>query len=1065
MGLQENTSNHRSRLALSPFFPRKTMKSMKHPSFVRVLCLLFGAVPTFLRAEPSTIQIRESCKDRAVTLEMPFDSGSMRYGAPFATGQATVTATLGLGGIDVTSFDENTRFELVVGRHSISKRLGDDPKYRKGSTVATFTELTTSPASQEAPAATDSRRLQLKWSAKSLRATLSLRTTDLEGAPWPLAWSAPMRGEEKGKALSAVITGHIAIGPVASSAFEIQATGKLGLKRIPQRTLDLEPVTLSSVSLSGSGRGSDRVSLQPGIERISELQVAAAGFLPEGGSMTIESGSFKGAILSVPPGVFPDGARIELNETRIVLDKGGKRTELAGFRLSGSVPSPDGGHLDLTLPGMINAEGFSLPYGINGDGTLESPEILSADPVTGSIQVRFRVPQSPVVPSDLQPAGLTQRAKSAGNSTKWDNEFAFLASLKEFGSTQEWFDGDGASGWGEGLKRRWDDFWSKREEPEPEPIETPAWRQTVEDYSSSLSEVLPQARVDSWGSKQSAFEAAQSEMRDEEANSQRYFAGTGFVPRIHGFATSSGRSTYLADTSGGMVRFAHWAFRNKQQLPLHDLYTYPAEVDFGSKTAQDVIAARASASESGQLAISPWLPGIMRYGQILTTIGVFSKEVPLMVSKVDSNGNFVGVRHLLAYGIGHAAGSDYKPRIVVYDPSAPGAGNRVVRYHPDYGMFYQFPDGNFGVDVRPVAALVPTGFGQTEPLSRIYNLAELNQLNGISEVKNFSIPQGDYVVENPAKVKFALQDGGELPVRRLFVNDEPFDVPIEDQIERGVILNLDPGLNTLRLKMTGRVKGENLPLHHPEMTANPRQVYYIKMPLTITKVAGDGQSAPEGSLLLPEQLKVKVKDANGLPVPYPTLQWTIVDPAGYGGGVLSTGASSGTTLTSRYLSPVGEGWVSWTVGTNKGLSQLVSVDVVGINRISESSSDLENVDVKVASLGVVNFSATSGFYYPAERFPGKWEMIIHYDSGAPDSSLGVADFRMENESGGQGYYGHPNGWTWGWFVSGDKLYISHSYWNLPQVYNIPNDPNQQDRMTGEVIGALTSQSWAEIIRR
>jgi len=1008
-------------------------------------------------AEPSTVQIRESSKDRAVTLQTEWDAETLSYFAPFATGQATVTATLGLEGIDVASFDENTRFELVIGRHAIAKRLGDDPKYRKGSTVATFSETTSSPASEEALAATDSRRLQLKWSTKSVRATLSLRSNDLEGAPWAMALAGPMRGESSGKSLSAVIAGHIAFGPQASSGFEIKATGKLVLKRMPQRTPDFEPLTLSSVSLAGSGRGSDRVFVQPGIERISESQVAAAGFSSDGGSVAVRSGSFEGASLTVPSGAFPDGVRIELNETRMVVDKGGKRIELPGLRVSGTAPSPNGAYIDLTLPGMINADGFTLPYGINDDGSLESTEILSADPVSGSVRVRLRVPQSPAVTSDLQPAELTQRAKSTGNATSWDTEFAFLASLKEFGSSWEWFDGNGASGWAEGVKRRWNDFWSEREEPEPEPIETPSWRQAVQDYSSYLSELLPQARVDSWSSKQSAFEAAQSEMRDEEANNQRYFAGTGFVPRTHGFATSSGQSSYLADTSGGMVRFAHWAFREKPRLPLHDLYNYPAEIDFGSKTAQDVIAARASASESGQLAISPWLPGIMRYGQILTSIGVFSKEVPLMVSKVDSNGNFIGVRHLLAYGIGHAAGSEYKPRIVVYDPSAPGAGNRVVRYHPDYGMFYQFLDGSFGVDVRPVAALVPIGPGQTESLSRIYNLAQLGQLNGISEVKNFSIPQRDYVTENPAEVKFDLQDGGEVPVRRLFVNDEPFDVPIEDKVDRGMVVTLDPGPNVLNLKMYGRSNGENLPLHHPYMTANPREVHYLKMPLTVTTIAGDRQSAPEGSSQLRDNLKVLVKDANGLPVPYPTLKWSIVDPVAYGGGKLSAGSSSGSSLTARYLSPEGEGWVSWAVGATREIFQQVSVEVVRVSRIDLINSNLIKSDVSVSSSGLTYFKCSNGYVDRrseyAESCLGDWSVFY------PSASSGEQQWGIRIESGGRwkllnadgsiwtnpGALHYPNGYGSTWRVVRDggnpdlyRLWVEG--WMHPNFWGYSSDP-------------------------
>ncbi len=1037
----------------------KFKASLNSPLLLVLRVSFLLALTALAQAGASKVQIRESSVDRAVTLQTEAGAGGVPYLAPVATGKSRVVATLALKGVDVAAFDENTRFELVVGRHSIAKRLGDDPNYRKGSTSATFTEVTSRAANEQAPASTDSRVLQLKWSAKRVKATLTLLSNDLERAPWAMGWAGPMRWRAAKSSLSSKIAGHIAFGSQASSAFKVKTRGKRRLTRSGQLFPDLEPVMLSSVTLTGSGKGSRRASLAPRIERISDSELIAAEFQPHGGSITVEDGRLKGTVLTVPPDVFPDGTQISVSETKLLVEKNGKTIEVEGLRLSGSGAAPSGGYVYLTIPGMIDKDGYKLPFGMKDDGSSGNFETVAADIVSGSVQVRWRVPQSPNDSPGPQPAARTLGARSANTKAakadSWEDEAGFVAPWFGVGSGVDWFEGDGGAGWLAGLKRDWDDYWNKREEPENEPIETPGWRDAIKNFKNFLSDLNPWASVDDWESKKNSFREVLSEMRSEEGSNNKFVAETGFSPRSHGFATSSGGSTYFSDTSGGMVRFAHWAFKEKGRLPLHDLYKYPADISFGSKTAQDVIAARASASESGQLAVSPsWIPGVMRYGQVLTKL-FLSRPVPLMVSKVDSTGKFVGLRHLLAYGILHVAGTNYSPRIRVYDPSAPGNELRLVRYHPDYGMFYEFPDGDLGVDVRCVSFMVSIGSGPAESLSRIHDLAQMGRLNGISEIQDFSIPQGEYVAESPAQVKFTLQDGGELPVRRIFVNDQQFDVPIENTLKRRMSILLAPGPNLLELSAYGRADGKNLPLHHPAMTDNPRKVHYMKMPLRVTKTAGDKQTALSGGLELPQNLEVAVIDANGKPVPFPTLKWSIVDPGLYGGGLLESvidDSTSGTSWEEFTFHVHGSGWARWTLGTQKNLAQQVSVEVVGVAYQDMENIEFHESDIEIKTSGPAVFDGFNGrigsLRDHKNALQGFWNVEVVTNFGK-SLRFGVelisepaevySGVMGESLRGGKALFYRPNGQPWmieGWDDYEDWTEQLESEWSVSDQFYV-----------------------------
>lgn len=984
------------------------------PSRFVLKFLVAAALVALANAEPSTVQIRESSKDRAVTLQTEGDEGLVTYLAPFATGLSTVTATLGLYGIDVASFDENTRFELVVGRHSVFKRLGDDPNYRRGSTAATFTELTSSPVSQEAPAAIDSRRLQLKWSAKSLRATLSLRSNDLDGAPWSMAWAGPMRGEENGKTLSAVIAGHIAIGPVASSAFEVQATGKLGLKRIPQRTSGFDPVTLSTVSFGGSGKGSGRVPTIPSFAEESETEVVSGDLPAAGGSIVVPAGALKGALLTIPPGVFPGGAQLSLREVVFSMNVRGASSEAKGLRVAGTVQAPAGGFLEIKLPKQISANGLNLPHAIDAGGNIKPLEIVDADFDAGTLTVRLPVPASKAVPQPLSAASEGQPLALAASGVARDIEETVIV-IKEIyeDDDRSLYDllEDGFDRKREEYAAWWKSFWDKQSSRDPDPIESEL-EGASGDYSLDRTYPVPAVRISAWDTKKAALDTMESDMESEESGAKVQVSRTGFSPRVHGFSISSGPSTHLADTSSGMVNFALWAFSKKNGYPLYNSFLEQSTRGNG----QNILAARASVTASAKPLLAPRnLRGSVKYHLLLKYLSIAGNPVALQVSKVNANGEFLGLRYLLAYGVAQPIGSALSPRILVYDPSSPGDDRRLVRYHPDYGMFYRFSNGNLGVDVRPILSAAESNVAGSESFDRIMAFAEADRLDGISEIEEFSIEQGDYVANEVENVGFYLHDGGELPVRLLRFNDQEFEIPVDWASERTVPLQFSPGKNIFQVSAFGDFGGVTKALDHPEMTENPREIYWMKMPLTVTKIAGDRQSAPEGSLQLRDNLKVLVKDANGLPVPYPTLKWSIVDPVAYGGGKLSAGSSSGTSWTARYFSPDGEGWASWAVGTTKYMFQEVSVDVVGLSRMDKSTSKFIAAIFAVKTTGAALFSAANGCPDETVAYEeaclGDW--VVSYPIENP-----IYAFNLKLYEGGRGEYVLEDGRVYGmrWWI-------------------------------------------------
>ena len=122
-------------------------------------------------ASTNTLTFSETLSDKVVCTGNTADGWNCallsRYGL-------TISAKILLSGVTITNFDENTSFNLKLGRFSVSHSLGDDLKYLLGKTSATFVDKETSDSGRTVVYQT----VHLKWTAKQLTVTIRGKTPD-----------------------------------------------------------------------------------------------------------------------------------------------------------------------------------------------------------------------------------------------------------------------------------------------------------------------------------------------------------------------------------------------------------------------------------------------------------------------------------------------------------------------------------------------------------------------------------------------------------------------------------------------------------------------------------------------------------------------------------------------------------------------------------------------------------------------------------------------------------------------------------------------------------------------
>jgi len=188
----------------------------------------------------------ESLNDKIVCTK---DEGDL-YCDMFTGDGFTISAKALLANIDITQFDTNTSFELMLGDYcDIAYTLGDDPGYVTGKTSATFVETYTDDNNKERVYQTT----RLKWTASQLTVTVKAKTSDIDTSGLQPIIAYDYEGGDSGP-ISTNMEATMDFGDDLSVAFDtVTVTGKATTK--DKTAKDGSDFSLSTVKIKGSGLG------------------------------------------------------------------------------------------------------------------------------------------------------------------------------------------------------------------------------------------------------------------------------------------------------------------------------------------------------------------------------------------------------------------------------------------------------------------------------------------------------------------------------------------------------------------------------------------------------------------------------------------------------------------------------------------------------------------------------------------------------------------------------------------------------------------------------------------
>jgi hypothetical protein len=166
------------------------------------------------------------------------------------TGSYNVAATVLLAGVDISQFNGDTPFELMIGNVDLFNVLSDDPKYATNKTSAAFSYTTTSWDNNGNDHTVNWGTVKLKWSKKALTVTVNFKNnSDWDDVEY--LWADQYDYNDSGPITDST-EGEIDFADVVSVSFtNVNITGSITTKDVTAK--DGSDYTLSSIKVVGVG--------------------------------------------------------------------------------------------------------------------------------------------------------------------------------------------------------------------------------------------------------------------------------------------------------------------------------------------------------------------------------------------------------------------------------------------------------------------------------------------------------------------------------------------------------------------------------------------------------------------------------------------------------------------------------------------------------------------------------------------------------------------------------------------------------------------------------------------
>ena len=191
----------------------------------------------------NALKFSESLKDKVVC------SNAVNLGTRCGVNTAdsfSVVAKMSLTGVDISQFDPNTVFDFSIGNVHVSNLLGDDPRYTKGKTSASFS-LSEFGAKGKAVVY---QTIRVKWSTKQLTVTVKGKTSALATSSLVPVLANTFDGSPS-RSINTVIVGTIDLGAFHVDFYPVTATGNVSTQNVLGK--DHGVWQISTVKLKGSG--------------------------------------------------------------------------------------------------------------------------------------------------------------------------------------------------------------------------------------------------------------------------------------------------------------------------------------------------------------------------------------------------------------------------------------------------------------------------------------------------------------------------------------------------------------------------------------------------------------------------------------------------------------------------------------------------------------------------------------------------------------------------------------------------------------------------------------------
>jgi hypothetical protein len=167
-----------------------------------------------------------------------------------AVGAYHVVATVSLAGVDISQFDGDTPFELIIGNVDLLNVLSDDPKYSTDKTSATFAYTTSYWDDDGNDHTVKWGTVKLRWNAKTLTVNASFKNnSDWDDGQYVLA--DEYDGDDSGP-ITDTTYGEIDFADAVSVSFSnVSVTGTIKTRDVTAR--DGSDYTLSTIKIKGVG--------------------------------------------------------------------------------------------------------------------------------------------------------------------------------------------------------------------------------------------------------------------------------------------------------------------------------------------------------------------------------------------------------------------------------------------------------------------------------------------------------------------------------------------------------------------------------------------------------------------------------------------------------------------------------------------------------------------------------------------------------------------------------------------------------------------------------------------